>query len=404
MQMQFSELNSIYSVSEINHQIKLELDQVDRLKNCWVTGEISNLSKPASGHIYLTLKDSNSQLRAVIWKTNAFRLQRYLRDGALVEAHGNVVVYENGGIYQLNIDEIRISGEGQLYLEFIQLKNKLEAEGIFAPSRKVPLPEFPRKIGIITSPTGAALQDILHTIGRRFPLAYIILSPAAVQGVEAPAALLAALDRLIHIKIPPDVIIIARGGGSIEDLWAFNDEGLVRAVSDCPIPIISGVGHETDFTLVDFAADQRAPTPTAAAEMSTPNAEELRAYLRGWQSHLDQLAVNQIFTYRQQLENRFYQLERYSPIIHIQNGRQTLDFLAHRMGRAYQAQIRLEQARLKSLSVKLAAIDPFAVLQRGYALVSDAETNQLITSVTKVASDQKILVKVSDGSFGAKVD
>jgi exodeoxyribonuclease VII large subunit len=231
-----------------------------------VVGEISNLSRPASGHVYFTLKDSSAALKCVMWKTNAARLNFPLRDGMEVEVHGKIGVYEVNGQYQLYADQIRSVGEGALYQEFMRLKAMLEAEGLFAPERKRPILNSRKRLES-SHPTGAALRDMLNTLRRRLPLVQVILVPSPVQGTEAPPALVKAIQSL-NLQ-SPDVIIIARGGGSIEDLWAFNDERVVRAVAGSQVPVICGVGHETDFTLCDFAADLRAPTPTAAAELAT---------------------------------------------------------------------------------------------------------------------------------------
>jgi len=264
-----------YTVSKLTFHIRKLLEENEVLQDVWVQGEISNLSRPASGHIYFTLKDASAALKCVMWKTSAMRLNPSitlraglsLRDGMAVEVHGKIGVYEPAGQYQLYADQIRPVGEGALYQEFMRLKALLEAEGLFDPDRKRNIPEIPHKIGIVTSTTGAALRDILNTLRRRLPLVEVLLAASPVQGTDAPPAIVKAIQSL-HYQLP-DVIILARGGGSIEDLWAFNDERVVRAVADSQIPIICGVGHETDFTLCDFAADLRAPTPTAAAELAT---------------------------------------------------------------------------------------------------------------------------------------
>jgi len=257
----------IFTVSKLTFHIRKLLEEDEILQDVWVQGEISNLSRPASGHIYFTLKDANASLKCVMWKTSAARLNLPLRDGMAVEVHGKIGVYEPQGQYQLYADQIRAVGEGALYQEFMRLKAMLEAEGLFDADRKKNIPELPRKIGIVTSATGAALRDMLNTLRRRLPLVEVLLAPSPVQGTEAPPALVKAINMLDDQQL--DVIIIARGGGSIEDLWAFNDERVVRTVADAMTPIICGVGHETDFTLCDFAADLRAPTPTAAAELAT---------------------------------------------------------------------------------------------------------------------------------------
>ncbi len=258
-----------WTVSNLTRHLRQLLEGDPDLQGIWVEGEISNLSRPASGHIYFTLKDSAAALRCVMWKTDASRLRVNLQEGMAIEAHGSLGIYEVAGQYQLYADILRPVGEGALFQEFLRLKALLEAEGLFDPARKRAIPSSPRRIGIVTSSTGAALRDILNTLRRRMPLAEVILAPTPVQGEEAPLKIVAALRSLNRV-VKPDVILLARGGGSIEDLWAFNDERVVRAISRVPgAPVITGVGHETDFTLADFAADLRAPTPTAAAELAT---------------------------------------------------------------------------------------------------------------------------------------
>ena len=237
---------SLWSVSELTRYLRDLLESDDSLQDLWVRGEISNLARPSSGHLYFTLKDNTSALKCVMWRNSVMRLQFIPREGQAVEAHGNISIYETSGQYQLYMDQIRPAGEGALYQEFIRLKNRLEAEGLFDPERRRPVPRFPRRIGIVTSPTGAALRDILNTLHRRYPASEVFLAPSPVQGDEAPPALIAAIQDLNRL-VRPDVIILARGGGSIEDLWAFNDERLAYAIAESDAPIISGVGHETDF-------------------------------------------------------------------------------------------------------------------------------------------------------------
>ena len=263
------------TVSDINRYLRELFESDEIVRDVWVQGEVANLSRPASGHIYFTLKDQSSALKSVIWKTTAMRLPLTLQSGMAVEAHGSVSVYERDGQYQLYVDAVRLTGEGALYQEFTRLKARLEAEGLFDPERKRPIPERPARLGIATSATGAALQDILNTLKRRYPLVEAILAPCAVQGEEAPAQVVAAL-RALNAEPGVEVILLARGGGSLEDLWTFNDEMVVRAIANSRAPVITGIGHEIDFTLSDFAADLRAPTPTAAAELAVPDALELR--------------------------------------------------------------------------------------------------------------------------------
>ena len=271
---------SIYSVSDLNGYIRALLEGNENLMDIWVTGEVSNVSQPRSGHIYFTLKDEGAQVRCVIWRSHAVRLAGVLRDGMLIEAHGAVGVYEGGGQYQLYVDGVREAGEGRLFQEFLRLKEALAEEGLFDASRKREIPQMPGVIGIVTSPTGAALQDMLNTLRGRYSLVDVVLAPASMQGEAAPLEIVSALENL-NRHIHPDVILLGRGGGSLEDLWAFNDERVVRAIVNSEAPVISGVGHETDFTLSDFAADLRAPTPTGAAVAAVPDRVELLEWLTG---------------------------------------------------------------------------------------------------------------------------
>src|SRR5215216_1682655 len=319
-----------WTVSKLTFYIRKLLEENEVLQDVWVQGEISNLSRPASGHIYFTLKDSNAALKCVMWKTSAMRLRMGLQDGMEVEVHGRIGVYEVSGQYQLYADQIRPVGEGALYQEFMRLKTMLEAEGLFAPEHKRPIPLLPRKIGIVTSRTGAALHDMLHTLGRRLPIVEVVLAPSAVQGIEALPAIVSALNSLILQS--PDVILLARGGGSIEDLWAFNDEGVVRAVANSPIPIICGVGHETDFTLSDFAADVRAPTPTAAAELATQlTIFDLTARVASLQSQITNHTLRFITDQQSLLSSLNAALRHASPERRIQSERQRLDELSRRV-------------------------------------------------------------------------
>lgn len=390
----------ILSVSDISRYLRALMDSDEILRDVWVNGEISNLSRPASGHVYFTLKDQNSALRCVIWRTNAARLLVNLRDGQAVEAHGAVSVYERDGSYQLYIDALRLAGEGWLYQEFLRLKARLEAEGLFDVERKQPIPPFPRKIGIITSATGAALQDMLNTLQHRFPLAEVVLSPAAVQGDEAPPALVRALKRLEAEK--PDVILLARGGGSLEDLWAFNDENVVRAIAACPIPIVTGIGHETDFTLADFAADLRAPTPTGAAVQATPDAAELRAALGSALWYLDTAAASILTTARRDTADLQQRLARLSPQRKVQDDRQRLDQNLERARRGLAGALLLRRARVDGLTSRLGALSPLAVLQRGYAVVR-APDGSILHSVQQVQPGDTIKAALSDGDLTAQV-
>jgi exodeoxyribonuclease VII large subunit len=389
-----------WTVSRLTVYIRNLIESDIALQEVTVTGEISNLSRPASGHIYFTLKDANSSLKCVMWKTSAARLRLPLQDGMAVEVHGRIGIYEVSGQYQLYADQIKPVGEGALFQEFLRLKAMLEAEGLFDPGRKRPIPELPRKIGIVTSATGAALRDMLNTLRRRLPLVEVILAPAPVQGVEAPPALvnaLAALDRQ-----QPDVILIARGGGSIEDLWAFNDEHVVRAVAASKTPVISGVGHETDFTLCDFAADLRAPTPTAAAELATQiTLLDLAAYVRDAESRLTSLTLNLLSAQRGDLSTLAASLRYSSPERRLRSERQRADDFARRALSALHHRTRLQSARVDGMARRLEALSPLAVLARGYAVVTRKNDGSVISHVAE--ADAEMRVRVSDGEFEVNI-
>ncbi len=378
----------------------MESDEI--LRDIWVSGEITNLTRPGSGHIYFTLRDENAALKCVVWKVNAIRLRMPLSDGMAVEAHGYISVYEPRGEYQLYVDALRLAGEGYLYQEFLRLKARLEAEGLFDTERKRPIPERPIVIGIVTSPTGAALQDILNTLRRRYPLAEVVISPASVQGSQAPGEIISALDHL-NRKVKPDVILLARGGGSLEDLWAFNDEGVVRAVAASTTPVISGVGHETDFTLSDFAADLRAPTPTAAAELATPDITDLRINLQDTLTQLNSTLESISSFYRQRCEALNARLQQSSPLWLVSNDRQHLDEIGVRLGINIEHKMLLTHSDLHSLTARLDSLNPLTVVQRGYAIVRQAD-GRVIRSVQQAIKAKSIDVEVSDGKFGATVN
>lgn len=385
-----------WTVSKLTFYIRKLLEENETLQDVWVQGEISNLSRPASGHVYFTLKDSSAALKCVMWKTSAMRLGIALQDGKAVEVHGKIGVYEVSGQYQLYADQIRPVGEGALYQEFMRLKAMLEAEGLFASERKRPIPMFPQKIGIVTSATGAALRDMLNTIRRRLPLIEVILAPAPVQGVEAPPALVNAIQ-LLNAQFP-DVIIIARGGGSIEDLWAFNDERVVRAVAFSAIPVICGVGHETDFTLCDFAADLRAPTPTAAAELATQiTLQDLTATVSNLQSRLHKRMIETLNAQRNVLASLVTQMKYLSPEKRIQSERQRVDELARRAHSALLHQIQLQSTHVKGMQRRLGALNPNAVLRRGYAVITRKDDHSVVSRVARASDEMK--VRVSDGEF-----
>ncbi|MEP7136389.1 MAG: exodeoxyribonuclease VII large subunit [Chloroflexota bacterium] len=391
-----------YTVSKLTFFIRKLLEENETLQDVWVQGEISNLSRPASGHIYFTLKDANAALKSVMWKLSAQRLNLSLRDGMAVEVHGKIGIYEPQGVYQLYADQIRPVGEGALYQEFMRLKAMLEAEGLFDPERKRPIPELPHKIGIVTSATGAALRDMLNTLKRRLPLVEVILAPSPVQGTEAPTALVKAIQALNRQK--PDVIIIARGGGSIEDLWAFNDERVVRAVAGSQTPSICGVGHETDFTLCDFAADLRAPTPTAAAELATQITRlDLQAELQTYKTRLASSTLNLVAEQKSLLSSLNAQLRYLSPARLIQSERQRVDELTRRALMSVLYRVNLQKNHFEGTQKRLEALSPLAVLARGYAVVTRKADGGVVARVAEVKPGQQIQVRVADGQFEAEV-
>jgi len=387
-------------VKDITHYIRQLLESDDILRDLWVLGEVSNLKYHSSGHIYFTLKDESAALNCAIWRSSAAHIKLTLREGMAIEAHGSIGVYEKSGQYQLYVDAVRLAGEGVLYQEYLRLKARLETEGLFDQERKRPIPSRPRLIGIVTSPTGAALQDMLNTLQRRYPLVEVLLAPASVQGDAAPLEIVAALAAVNQAH--PDVILLGRGGGSLEDLWAFNDERVVRAVVASQAPVISGVGHETDFTLVDFAADLRAPTPTAAAVLATPDVADLRLGLSNLSGRLEMAFQSGLDTrqvYFIELQKR---LKRASPLWRIQNDRQRLDDLADRSLRALGHSLQLRRAHTLGLHNRLAALNPLAVLERGFAVVSRAD-GSVVRSYTQVQPGDAVQVRLVDGQFDAEV-
>jgi exodeoxyribonuclease VII large subunit len=384
------------TVSQLTFRIRKLLESDPTLQDVWVEGEISNLSRPASGHVYFTLKDKNASIRCVMWKHSAARLQVSMREGAAIEAHGKIEVYDPQGQYQLIVNIVQPKGEGALYQEFLRLKAMLEAEGLFNMERKRPIPALPRTIGIVTSETGAALRDMLNTLRRRLPLVRVILVPSPVQGTEAPAALVRALDLLNRQN--PDVILLARGGGSIEDLWAFNDEGVVRAVVDSRIPVICGVGHETDFSLCDFAADLRAPTPTAAAELATQvTLIDLQALVTSFTSRLFTSTLNLIVEQKTAISTLVSRIRYVSPQRRIQLDAQRVDDLSRRALSALSHRIQLSSASIEGMSKRLQSLNPEAILSRGYAIITRTEDGMVVSKVAQAKGELK--VRVSDGEF-----
>ncbi|MBC8509146.1 MAG: exodeoxyribonuclease VII large subunit [Chloroflexi bacterium] len=392
---------SAWTVTEVNRYLRDLLESDHNLGDLWVQGEILNLSRPRSGHIYFTVKDDQATLRCVMWRNTAQRLAFLPKDGDSVEVHGSVSVYEAGGQYQLYADAIKPLGEGALFQEFTRLKAKLEAEGLFDEDRKRPLPRWPKRIGIVTSPTGAALRDMNNTLRRRYPLVEVIIAPTSVQGRDAPAGIVAGLHDL-NRATAPDVILLARGGGSIEDLWAFNDEGVARAIVDSVSPVITGVGHETDFTIADFVADLRAPTPTAAAELATPNRADLLIDLNETSRRFAQIVRSEIDEQRWQLNELANRLNRLSPEARIHNNHQRLDELSYRLSNSLSHYFDMQRAHLNATEQRLTDLNPQSVLSRGYAVVTESNGRN-VRSVEQVSAGDSLHVQVSDGEFNVEV-
>lgn len=392
-----------YTVGELTEHIRQMFQENYWLQDVTVRGEISNLRKASSGHWYFTLKDDQAQLRCAMWRSSV-NAQRYVpEDGAKIEAHGYIDLYAQRGEYQLIADFMRPLGMGDLYEQFERLKAKLQAEGLFDEARKRPIPYFPARIGVVTSPEAAAFQDVQNVLRRRFPLTEIILSPSAVQGESAPPQIVAALERLNRYT-GVDVILLVRGGGSIEDLWAFNDESVARAVADSRIPVISGVGHETDFTLVDFVADLRAPTPSAAAELATPNIEDFRSGIRNMQSIMAALAQGRIVDLRDNLISTQRALRHLSPVRHITALRQRIDDWNLRLERGEKARLHTLRERLASRTASLQAASPQAILARGYAIVTHTPSGRRLKSVADAQPGDGLIVQLQDGELAARVE
>ena len=384
-----------WTVSELTAHIKALLMDDDLLRDVWIEGEVSNFVRYSSGHCYFSLKDAGATLQCVMWKSVADFLPELPENGQHVLAHGYIGVYEPRGAYQLYVDYIRTDRLGDLQAQFEALKAKLAAEGLFAEERKRPLPPWPRRIGVVTSPHGAALRDIVRVIRTRFPGVEIILSPTAVQGADAPAQIVRALRALVeHTEV--DVILVARGGGSLEDLWAFNDEDVARAIATSPVPVVSGVGHETDFTIADFVADVRAATPSAAAMTVVPDGAELRRQVRGLRQRLGQVMTLRLQAERRRLSGEMRALTMYSPRARVDAARQRVDDATRHIQRVMEGRLSLANARVAGLRSRLEALNPMKVLERGYAIAHRPD-GTLITSATEVHPGEHMGVRFHDG-------
>ncbi|QRG69799.1 exodeoxyribonuclease VII large subunit [Brevibacillus choshinensis] len=439
-------IQNILSVSDLNRYIKMVLEKDPRLQDVWVRGEISNFTHHSSGHMYFTLKDNQSRIKVVMFASYNRFLRFLPKDGTKAIVRGSISAFERDGAYQLYAKEMQPDGLGSLYLAFEQLKEKLAVEGLFAAERKRPLPRFPKRVGVVTSPTGAAIRDICTTIRRRYPQAEIVLSPAVVQGVEAPASIISAI-RMINSQPDIDVLIVGRGGGSIEELWAFNDEQVARAIAASMIPVISAVGHETDVTIADFVADVRAATPTAAAELAVPHYLEWVERVRQFDARIHRAVHNRITDQRKRLTQLSHSYAMRQPQRRLEEAAERLDRAQLRMKQSMKHLLTLRKERYDRLAerikryrladqvgerrkqvltvrarlddrmrrkwmekqlsfsskvAQLDALSPLKVMQRGFSLVY--ANGQIVKSVEQFASGDELVVRLSDGTATARVE
>ena len=392
----------IYSVSEVNNYIKQVIDSVPALNDLWIRGELSNYKIYPSGHHYFTLKDGDSAIRCVMFKGSAMKLQFRPENGMKVIAAGRISVYPRDGAYQLYCTSLSADGIGDLYVAFEQLKAKLYAEGLFDPAHKKPLPKYPQRIAIVTSSAGAAVHDMIRILRHRYPIAKVLLLPVRVQGVEAPPEIVGAIRYANRWKLA-DVLITGRGGGSIEDLWAFNDERVARAIYDSEIPVISAVGHEPDVTISDFVADRRASTPSNAAEIAVPDMAELLRELAQSQSRLVQSEGNILELEKRRLKTLAEKRVMTDPLAFIQDRRLQLDYAQQRVLSAAKDILAKRRRRFAELTAGLDALSPLKVLGRGYAMVQSAD-GTLIKSAGQVETGEKIAVRLSEGSLRCTVE
>ncbi len=383
----------------ITHLIRTDL----LLSDLSVVGEVSNFVRAKSGHLYFSLKDEEATIACVMWRGRAAALFELPKDGQRVIVSGHLDFYPPRGNLQFMVRSLRPEGGiGDLYQRYEALKKQLQAEGLFAEERKRPLPPLPRRIAVVTSATGAALRDILRVLRTRWPLTDVLLAPSLVQGADAPAAIIDALYRLYQ-RDDIDVIILARGGGSMEDLWAFNDEALARMIAASPVPVVTGIGHETDFTIADFVADYRAPTPSAAAAAVTPDISEMERLIAAYGMRLSELMTAQIAARRQHLGQYLAILRRFAPRYRIDQYRLQVDELSRRLSAALNYQLTRQRHEVEGLSHRLEALNPKAVLARGYALIQD-DHGKVIDSVKKTFPQQRLQITLADGQLRARVE
>ncbi len=444
MSINTPDINDIYSISHLNRAVKNVLEDV--FPSIWVKGEISNLAKPASGHLYFSLKDSQAQVRCAMFKNRQSGLRFQLKSGMEVLARANISLYEGRGEYQLIIDSLQPAGDGTLQLAFEQLKQKLAKEGLFDEDKKQSIPLYPKSIGIITSPTGAAIRDILSVLKRRYPYGNVIIYPVPVQGDGATFKISNAIQQADHRK-DCDVLILSRGGGSIEDLWSFNEESVSRAISSCSIPIVSGIGHEIDFTIADFVADYRAPTPSVAAETVSPDSEKLlqhldrqfnqfKRYQEGQlmqlQRHVDSLArqlthpQQRLASYKQQtkqsilkmnliiqkklnvkhiqLDNLNQKIKERNPLYQIKQKQLSISNMQGNLIKTMQYNLKRMSQRVEIMFSKNEAFSPKATLNRGYAIVSKKDSGEILRQAKQLSVGEKLTIRLATANIDATTD
>ena len=392
----------VFGVAEVNQLVKQLLDGEPMLQNIYVRGELSNYKMYPSGHHYFTLKDADGALRCVMFRGQASRLRFRPENGMQVIARGRITVFPRDGAYQLYCDALTPEGAGDLAVAFEQLKAKLHAEGLFDLAHKKPLPRYPQRIAVVTSAAGAAVHDMIRILRRRYPIAKVILLPVRVQGAEAPPEIAGAIRYADRWKIG-DVIITGRGGGSMEDLWAFNDERVARAIYDCETPIISAVGHEPDVTISDFVADARASTPSNAAEIAVPDQVELLRWLRGAGDRMVQCETGRLEAARQRLDNLASKRAMRDQMAYVQDKRMELAHLQQRLGDLSGALLSRRRQRFSALAAALDAMSPLKVLGRGYA-VARSQDGTILKSGREVAPGDRVSVTLSEGGFDAVVE
>ncbi len=392
----------IYSIKEITKYINNLLSEDSLLKDLWVTGEVSNFYHHNSGHMYFTLKDDSACLKSIMFQGNNRNLKFEIEEGLKVTAHGYIGVYAPRGDYQFYIDKIEPEGKGALYLAYKQLKEKLDKEGLFAEEAKKPIPLLPKKIGVITSPTGAAIKDILSVAKRRFENISILVVPSLVQGDKAAEQIVAGL-KYLNKRNDIDIIIVSRGGGSIEDLWPFNEEIVARAIYDSQIPVISGVGHETDFTISDFVADMRAPTPSAAAEQALARRKELENHLNNLQKRIYNNINNKLQNYREKINSIISKQIFIKPEILLSDHLQKLDYLSRQLGWNTEKVFKNFRQKCELLGGKLDTLSPLKTLKRGYS-ISSKEDGKIITSIRDVKKRTRLKTRLIDGLITSTVN